>query len=561
VGGIPFARAVGVCFAGATMALATLPIVATAGPANTYSEYTVRTANGTFSPDTGTAATTSAMSGGEPSIAFDSARNAAMYGSGLQVKRLTFDDTQSPATMTVVDVKPTTSSITTLDAITAVDPYTNRTFSTQLAGTCSFASFSDNAGASWTPAAACGPLLDHETIGGGPFHSPAPTNPVYADATYYCAQNGFLEDCALSVDGGLTFTTGVPIQNTSVNDPSDPNPTVAANGGQCSALTGHVRVGPDGTAYVPLKGCGGTFTTQEGTNTEWQGGTPALTASENNGALWTIRKVPAVQVPDGLGGMNTVENPDESDPSVGISQPGGVLYFGWENGHNPMDVTGQPPVNGTTTQAMIAVSHDNGLTWTHITDISSVLGVKNVQFPEVIAGNDDRAAFAFLGTANVGDDQTNAFPTDQPWHLYIATTYDSGVTWTTVDATPVDFVQRGCVDLQGTTIPPSGRLDICSQRNMLDFNDITMDAQGRVLVALSDGCNLVCQNDPASHSAGAVDRVMRQSSGPTLLAAFSPALPEAPVAVIVPLLGAALATAALALRRRRRSDVVDVDQH
>jgi hypothetical protein len=178
----------------------------------------------------------------------------------------------------------------------------------------------------------------------------------------------------------------------------------------------------------------------------------------------------------------------------------------------------------------------------------------------VIAGNDDRAAFAFLGTANVGDDQTNAFPTDQPWHLYIATTYDSGATWTTVDATPVDFVQRGCVDLQGTTIPPSNRANICSQRNMLDFNDITMDAQGRVLVALSDGCNLTCQNDPASHSSGAVDRVMRQSSGPTLLAAFSPALPEAPVAVIVPLLGAAVATAARALRRRRRSGMVDADQ-
>src|SRR5438132_4745160 len=384
VGGIPFARVVGVCFAGATAAFATLPVVATAGPANTYAEYTVRTVNGSFTADAGSASTTSPMSGGEPSVAFDSARNAAMYGSGLKVKRLTFDS-QSPAVMTVTDVTPTTATVASLDAITAVDPYTNRTFSTELAGACSFASFSDDAGASWTPAAPCGPLLDHQTIGGGPFHSPAPSppNPLYNDATYYCAQNGYLEDCALSVDGGINYTTGVPIQNTPANDPTDPNPTVAANGGQCSALTGHVRVGPNGTAYVPLKGRGGTFTTQEGTNTEWQGGTPALTATENNGALWTIRKVPAVQVPDGLGGMNTVENPDESDPSVGISQPGGVLYYRWENGHNPPDQTGVPPVNGTTTQAMIGVSHDNGLTWTHITDLSSVLGVRNVQFPEV----------------------------------------------------------------------------------------------------------------------------------------------------------------------------------
>jgi hypothetical protein len=554
-------KVVGACFAGATMGLATMPLVASAGPVNTYDEYTVRTVNGSYSADSGTASTTTPMSGGEPSVAFDSARNAAMYGSGLKVKRLTWTaDTQAP-TMTVTDVTPSTADVTSLDAITAVDPYSNRTFSTELAGACSFASFSDNAGASWTPAAPCGPLLDHETIGGGPYHSPTPTppSPAYPDATYYCAQNGYLEDCALSVNGGLSFTSGVPIQNSPVNDPTDPNPTFAAEGGACSALTGHVRVGPDGTAYVPLKGCGGAFTTQEGTNTEYQGGTPALTASENNGALWTIRKVPAVQVPDGLGGQNQVENPDESDPSVGISRPGGVLYFGWENGHNPPDRTGVPPTNGPTTQAMIAVSHDHGLTWKHITDISSRLGVHNVQFPEVIAGDDDRAAFAFLGTADIGDDQTNAFPTDQPWHLYIATTYDSGATWSTVDATPVDYVQRGCVDLQGTTIPPSGRVNICSQRNMLDFNDITMDAQGRVIVALSDGCNLACQNDPTSHSSGAVDRVVRQSGGTFLLAASSPQVPEAPLALVLPALGAAAAALALTARSKRRRSGVSIE--
>ena len=544
-----FGRIAGIGCATVAIALVAMPLTARAS-SNTYAEYTVRTANGTFAADSGTASTVTPMSGGEPSVAFDSARNVAMYGSGLQVKRLSFDDTVSPATMTVTDVRPNTASITTLDAITAVDPYSNRTFSTELAGACSFASFSDNAGTSWMPAAACGPLLDHETIGGGPFHSPVPTppSPAYPDATYYCAQNGFLEDCALSADGGVNFTSGVPIQNTINNDPTDPNSTFAAEGGACSALTGHVRVAPNGTAYVPLKGCGGQFTTQEGTNTEFQGGTPALTVSTNNGATWTIRKVPSQQVPDGLGGMVTVENPDESDPSVGISRPGGVLYYGWENGHNPPDMTMVPPVNGTETQALIAVSHDEGLTWTNVTDISSALGIHNVQFPEVIAGDDNRAAFAFLGTANSGDDQTNAFPTDQPWHLYIATTYDGGVTWSTVDATPVDFVQRGCVDLQGTTIPPSGRVNICSQRNMLDFNDITMDAQGRVLVALSDGCNLACQNSPTSHSSGAVDRVMRQSGGATLLASFSPVIPEFPLAFLLPLLGGA---AALGFARRR----------
>ena len=549
-------RIAGICFAGAMVVAAVGPMVARASTPNTYDEYTVRTIAGTFPADNDTTVASS-MSGGEPSIGFDTARNAAMYGSGTNVKRLTWNDAVSPATMTVANAKPSTA-VATLDAITMVDPYANRSFNSQLLAACSSASFSDDAGASWTPIAGCGAgtVLDHQTLGAGPFAAPVPTppSPAYPDAVYYCAQNGFNESCAVSVDGGVTFGPGTQISNTAANVP--PTDPFAAEGGACSGLSGHVRVAPDGTAYVPLKGCGGTPTTQEGTNTEFQGGQPTLSVSTNMGTTWILHRVPATQVPDGLGGQNLVENPDESDPSVGISRPSGVLYYGWENGHNPPDVTGVPPVNGTHTQAMIAVSHDHGTTWSNPVDVSSILGVNNVQFPEVIAGDDDRAAFAFLGTADVGDDQVNAFPKDQPWHLYISTTYDGGATWTTVDTTPADFVQRGCVDLQGTTIPPSGRIDICSQRNMLDFNDITMAAQGRVQVALSDGRDTTCEASTTSGSQGSVNRVMRQSGGTSLLAASSPDVPEAPLALVIPVLGAA---AALAVRRLRRRSPAEFD--
>jgi len=546
--------AVAICFAGAMAAGAGATQAAHAGPANTWSEYTVRSVSGTFPADHDTTIASS-MSGGEPSIGFDAARNAAMYGSGTNVKRLTWDDSVSPATMTVADAKPSTA-VTTLDAITMVDPYGHRSFNSQLLAACSSASFSDTAGATWTPIAGCGAgtALDHQTLGAGPFHSPLPTppSPAYPDAIYYCAQNGFNESCALSANGGVSFGPASQISNTAANVP--PTDPFFAQGGACSGLSGHVRVAPDGTAYVPLKGCGGTPTTQEGTNTEFQGGRPTLSVSQDNGTTWILHRVPATSVPDGLGGFNAVENPDESDPSLGISRPGGVLYFGWENGHNPPDMPGVPPVNGTQTQAMVAVSHDHGTTWSAPVDVSSALGIHNVQFPEVIAGDDDRAAFAFLGTADSGDDQTNAFPTDQPWHLYVATTYDGGATWTTQDTTPTDFVQRGCVDLQGTTIPPSGRVNICSQRNMLDFNDITIDREGRVLIALSDGCNSACESNPASGSAGAVDRVMRLSSGTFLLAAFSPKVPEGPTALAIPVLAVAVAIGVRRIRRSRRGD-------
>src|SRR5204863_2108164 len=119
-------------------------------------------------------------------------------------------------------------------------------------------------------------------------------------------------------------------------------------------------------------------------------------------------------------------------------------------------------------------------------------------------------AIAFLGTTAIGDDQTNAFPKGV-WHLYISTTYDGGATWSTVDTTPNDPVQRGCIDMQGTTV--SDRTNVCSQRNLLDFNDITVDKDGRVLVAYSDGCSAACAANPNSGSSGAVDMVMRQTGG------------------------------------------------
>jgi len=94
--------------------------------------------------------------------------------------------------------------------------------------------------------------------------------------------------------------------------------------------------------------------------------------------------------------------------------------------------------------------------------------------------------------------------------------------WTdpsTVDTTPKDPVQRGCISLQGTSNKNATDGNLCKQRNLLDFNDITVDKLGRVLVAYSDGCVGTCVTDVESASQGAVDMVMRQTTGPFLYAA------------------------------------------
>jgi hypothetical protein len=150
-----------------------------------------------------------------------------------------------------------------------------------------------------------------------------------------------------------------------------------------------------------------------------------------------------------------------------------------------------------------------------------------VQFPEVVAGDDDRAAFAWLGTNAIGDDQHNGFngPDGRPavWHMYISTTYDAGKTWNTVDATPRDPVQRGCVDLQGISNKTVTDNNICSQRNMLDFNDMTVDKHGRALVAYADGCIDKCIHDKKVNSMANRGYILRQTTGRGVFAAYDAA--------------------------------------
>lgn len=455
--------------------------------------------------------------GGEPTVGYDPKRDAVIYGAVGHETRMIFRNTNRGTSVQQTNVSAPTSK-KTLDAITFTDKYTGRTFDDQLLAACSAMSFSDDAGASWTPATGCGPdvFLDHQSVGGGPFHAPAPAHPTssYPDAVYYCAQNGFNASCALSVDGGMTFRPGTYITNTPANDPNDPDPQIAAEGGACSGIHGHIKVGADGTAYVPLKGCGGIATGNNLTNSEYFGGGPAVSVSKDNGTTWLVHRVPGAH------------NQDESDNSVDLDK-GNRLYMAWEDGTNPTTDT-----FGTRSAAKAAFSDDEGTTWSKPVDLSSALGVHNVQFPQIVAGDKGRAAVTFIGTNAIGDDQHNGFvgPDKKPavWHLYISMTYDGGKHWTTMDTTPTDPVQRGCVLMLGTSNKTATDNNLCSQRNMLDFNDINVDKQGRVLVAWSDGCVGTCVHNANEKGKGAVDMLTRLSAGKGLVAKYDGKLGKVP---------------------------------
>src|SRR5437667_43144 len=123
------------------------------------------------------------------------------------------------------------------------------------------------------------------------------------------------------------------------------------------------------------------------------------------------------------------------------------------------------------------------------------------------------------------------------WHLYIARTYDSGTTWTTVDATPNDPVQVGSINIH-EGVEPAARhfttelstpiLDR-GDRNLLDFMGASVDKQGRLLVAYADGCITACVSSPSSSlSRSGMATIARQSGGKRLFAAYDPQEPSPP---------------------------------
>jgi hypothetical protein len=103
------------------------------------------------------------------------------------------------------------------------------------------------------------------------------------------------------------------------------------------------------------------------------------------------------------------------------------------------------------------------------------------------------------------------------WHLFVTYSLDAGnatPTFVTRQATPDDDpVQIGCVWLNGGSNP-------C--RNMLDFIDMAHDLDGRVFVAITDGCTENCSRNPAATNADSHRRdgaVVVLSEGPSLFAA------------------------------------------
>lgn len=417
--------------------------------------------------------------GGEPSIGANWKTGSAVVGNFKAAIFINFDDSVKPATATWAN-RPPRTNITSFDPILFTDRETGFTVVSQLVSDvvefsmgCSLSSITMDDGITWIPAEGCGPPAgaDHQGIGGGPYHAPlAPLPPVNANAVYYCAQavGALIGDatCSRSDDGGLTYGPGILVYTS-----------------ECGGLHGHPRVAPDGTVYLPNARCAGADDLNQG-----------VVVSMDNGLTWSIRVVPGT-----FGGA--INDPSVATGLTDTGKPAGqasnTVYLGM------CDVSGR---------AKVAVSHDQGATWGDLADVGQGADIKNCVFPEMIAGDDNRASMFFLGTSTPGAYQSADFTGE--WHGYIATTYDGGKTWGLTDATPDDPVQIGCVWQGGGGNP-------C--RNMLDFNDISIDKQGRPVFVFTDGCvpgSLCFSGASPDVSRSAVNTVGRQESCLTLFSEF-----------------------------------------
>lgn len=236
----------------------------------------------------------------------------------------------------------------------------------------------------------------------------------------------------------------------------------------CVGLHGHIAVSPvTGTVVVPHKSCGGE-----------QG----VVVSKDAAHTWSEHNVP--------GTVSAM-----SDPAVAFDAAG-RLYFTASSDGKPV----------------VSYSDDEGETWSPLINLGESYGIQQTEFPMAVAGDDGRAAVAWYGSAMPGSSQSGNY--NGVWHVYVATTIDGGATWQVVDGTPDDPIQRGCIWLQGGSNP-------C--RNLLDFQGMTIDADGRVLVSVADGClaliEFPCAGPSGTPEVSHDDRaaIIRQVGGPRLL--------------------------------------------
>ncbi|MDP9101814.1 MAG: glycoside hydrolase [Actinomycetota bacterium] len=468
-------------------ALLLLPVLAAAGTAgaagrgqaNPATAPVFRQYHGPSSPLSVRGQTTGADAAGEPSLGYDARTGSLLFMANKNTYRVSGFDPAHADKATWTDVTDPVEGAQTSDPILWTDSTTGRTFVNQLelqGG--SLQAYTDDAGKTYTHSTMGGSIglaFDHQSVAtgrkgeGGPY--PAPVG--YPNYVYYCTNDLYAADCAVSLDGGLNFLVANQVYASDLAT------------GTCRPLFGHVKTDPrDGTVYLAPEACNGRA---------------AVFVSKDNTFSWTSTVLTGAKIGD------------SGHPSLAVGRQDGAVYLAYGSADGYHSQTGRTHVS---------VSFDHGSSWVRDTALGADLGLVTSRFPVVVAGDRGRAAVAFLGSKTDGDPNETGFtgalnartpsghkPYAGVWDLYVSFTADGGRTWRTTDATPHDPVQVGPVCTIGTTCTDG--------RNLLDFNDMVLDGQGRVAIAMADG--YLSKGDTYLKGL-AKATIVRQVRGPSLYA-------------------------------------------
>ena len=363
-----------------------------------------------------------------------------------------------------------------------VDPVTDRIFNVQMQGLeTSWICVSDDDGLTWVGNphdSGTTPINDHIKLATGPWTGEGPygttgqfTQAYYETAVYYCYNKLAGIFCYTSFDGGLTFNTGGLIFG-----------LATTNGG----LHGAITSAPDGTVYVTPRVA-----------------TPTVIVSHDNGFSWFDRSM-----------GEDVGTPNPRKNSEVATDTESNAYHIW---------------TGADEGIYMSRSTNSGETWEQTSIRISPSAVISTVFPQIDAGDPGRIAITYLGSedadllngsnidGNPWDGNAHYAPHNTTYHLYITFSLNA------LDEEPIfhtmrvtdDPVQMGSICLNSGDCRDFGG----SNRNLLDFNDLHIDREGRVYVAFADGCTGGCAEGNNSTSEDSRDRlgsVYFLSSGPSL---------------------------------------------
>jgi hypothetical protein len=335
-----------------------------------------------------------------------------------------------------------------------VDPVTDRIFAVQMQGLeTSWICWSDDDGESWLGNphdSGTTPINDHIKLATGPWTSSGYGIPgqisqaFYETAVYYCYNKLAGIFCFTSFDGGATFDTGGLIFG-----------LATTNGG----LHGAITSAPDGTVYVTPR-------------VE----TPTVIVSEDNGLTWFDRTM-----------GEDAGTPYPRKNSEVATDTESNAYHIW---------------TGADEGVYMSRSTDSGQSWEQTSIRISPVEVISTVFPQVDAGDPGRIAITYLGSENASElnqSDLDGNPWDGNAHYansnvsyYLYVTYslnalDENPVFHTVRAS-TDPVQIGSICLNSGDCRDIGG----SNRNLLDFNDLHLDLEGRVYIAFADGCTGDC---------------------------------------------------------------------